>query len=321
MPTFLTTSRMSPELRRRVERSVSQPAGTERFAGGRTPASVALGRLVIVLALVGVASVLLYTFVQSRREFAAEQRSLTERAARAERSLSPADRARLAKVDAWITRVVLMPASDFAVDGVTEAWRGEATRRALLEAPFFYLRGDEVALRGAEGRRAIVNEANIDALSSCLVSPPESDKESVLLRRIGRRAPEQAIPALEAQALLDFSAARFSAEVRAAEHMRQLRELDIRLGRERITQPRQWKASTRFFLLVVDEPKASDRPSDFDGEAPHHLRILFVDLETGEEHLRVRRAVDPGWISEKSRLQFSRALDSCKLARQLHSGW
>lgn len=320
MPTFLTTPRMSPELRRRIERSVSQPAGTERFARGRTPTTVAALRLLIALGVAGVLGVLAFTFAQSRREVSEKQRELTSRALRAERSLSAEARARLEKVDAWITRVVESPDAAFREEKVSLGWRGEASRRALLEAPFFYLRGDVAQLRGAEGRRAILAEASVDAFPGCLVSPPDSDKESVLLRKIGRRAPDQVVPALEAQALLDFSATRFNAEVRAAEHMHQLRDLDLRLGRERISHARGSKAATRFFLLVVDEPKAQDKPSDFDGEAPHHMRIVFLDLETGEEHLSVRRKVDPAWISDKSRLSFSRALDSCKLARELHAG-
>lgn len=320
MPTFLTTKRMSPELRRRIERSVSNPSGGERFSSGRTPTTVAVARLVIVLGILGVALALGWTFLQSRREFSSEQRALGALATQMERSISAARRARLAKIEPFIARSSARQPSDFSSEVASPEWRDPEARRRLLAEPVFYLRGDSEVLAQAEARRAAIAEGQIDAFPSCLAAPPTSEKESAHLRRIGVLAPMPVTPVSEAQALLAFSAQDLRAEATRAEHMRQLRELRSRLEGAQIAQ-RARAASARTLLLVIDEPVPRGVPRDFDGEAPHDVRVVLVDLDTGEEHLRVRRHVNPVWISEKSRLSASRALDSCKLARELHQGW
>jgi hypothetical protein len=70
---------------------------------------------------------------------------------------------------------------------------------------------------------------------------------------------------------------------------------------------------------VLDEPKAPSLASDFDGEAEHHLIAGMLDLKTGDHVFRLRRLVSPEWISEKSRLSYSRELDSCRLAHEIRA--
>ena len=65
-------------------------------------------------------------------------------------------------------------------------------------------------------------------------------------------------------------------------------------------------------ILAADEP--GDGIVELDGERPHFVRVGVVNLVTGEIVLKVRRRVDPGWISNAHRSSYAAGIDGCGLA-------
>jgi hypothetical protein len=110
----------------------------------------------------------------------------------------------------------------------------------------------------------------------------------------------------------------FEGAVRKATLMRDLSSLEVALDTAPLKAGKSF-AHVRYFVYVLDEPKPLGALSDFDGEAEHFMRVEVVDLESNEALYRTRRRVDPDWISEKSRLAYSRQLDSCRLAFELRA--
>jgi hypothetical protein len=77
-------------------------------------------------------------------------------------------------------------------------------------------------------------------------------------------------------------------------------------------------AQAKLLLLAIDEPGDRSAPAELDGERPHNVRVEIIDLIANEPLLRMRRRVDPGWLSDKTRVEFARDVDSCTLAYDIH---
>jgi predicted RNA binding protein with dsRBD fold (UPF0201 family) len=71
-------------------------------------------------------------------------------------------------------------------------------------------------------------------------------------------------------------------------------------------------------LLALDEPGDQGGPTELDGERPHSVRVGLVDLSTKKVLLRMRRHVDPRWLSASARAELASGIDSCELALQVH---
>ncbi len=78
-------------------------------------------------------------------------------------------------------------------------------------------------------------------------------------------------------------------------------------------------ARATHLLLVADEPGDKAGPSELDGERPHDVRVGIVDLVGRKVLLRVRRRVDPSWVSPSTRAELANGIDSCALALDVHT--
>jgi hypothetical protein len=78
-------------------------------------------------------------------------------------------------------------------------------------------------------------------------------------------------------------------------------------------------ATARMLLVAMDEPKQGNGPTEIDGACVHYVRVALVDLETDALLLRARQLVDPGWLSDQSRLQFSSGIISCELGLEVRA--
>ena len=72
-------------------------------------------------------------------------------------------------------------------------------------------------------------------------------------------------------------------------------------------------------LFAIDEPGEAGVAAELDGERPHQVRIGVVDLAADKVLLRLRRKVDPSWISSNARAEFASGIDSCGLALDVHA--
>jgi hypothetical protein len=77
-------------------------------------------------------------------------------------------------------------------------------------------------------------------------------------------------------------------------------------------------AKARLLVFVVDEPSPPGGPVELDGEKAHDVRVGVIDLTRDSPLLRLRKRVDPSWISAARRVDSANALDSCALALDVH---
>ena len=88
----------------------------------------------------------------------------------------------------------------------------------------------------------------------------------------------------------------------------------------RVHLPRAQKASqARIMIYLLDEVADPGTTTEFDGANPHMVRVGIFDLTTKEHLLRLRRHVDPSWVSDKRRVYFARGFNSCRLAMQVRA--
>lgn len=318
MPSFLVTEKMNPALAQRVQASLAGDART-RDRSGRTRRVRVWARLLTAAGIATLAAFLLSTYRQSRREveIARQQLVLQWAEERPERSVDEVE---------WLRRVedlVLDEArgdpSDFAVAGLANRLD------ELMKGGVVYLRS---SLRDATARtalRAAASESVPDAFALCLTRPPSTRDETGLLRHLGTAATNSTAPTNGSQrvhsiaavyARAEFLNSNFIEQVKTTHHMSQLDDLAARWDAAPLRAGRD-AARARVFVYVIDEPVPSGAEEDFDGEGPHHMRFGLVDLDDFQLLWRARREVSPDWISDKSRLSFSRPLDSCRLALDL----
>jgi hypothetical protein len=308
MPSFLTTSSMPPALRARIEAAlVADLRQRTLFPKRRTFRKVV--RVALALASVGLVWLLVTTYRQSRLEVE-RQRAVTLAAFQRIDFVSAAQKSRIAALgDALVNLAV--PAGPEADLGNSKTLASLSARRLL------YVRGDARSLPRLAGARASARDSSLDAFAICLVAPPANLRESTLLRAIARKPPGGRVHALsEALMALDFLGSSFPEEVRNAQHMQELRHLDARLRRPALQEALS-ALDAEVLFVVLDEEKAPGSVADFDGEASHDLRMHAIEIASGKTLWRKRAHVDPSWISDKSRLAYSRALDSCRLACEL----
>jgi len=316
MPSFLLNERMNPELKRRVRLSLKSDL-RERAGGQSARQGHWAVRAMMVLGVIGLASFLTVTYRQSRAELARERAQLLSAYQRQAAVFDAAFRARTEKVERLLAHAHEPYVGDWIDPGIRQA----GALDALLAQPLSYVRGPIRGFLSDAERRQTSKEAGPEALIRCLVDPPASIKESELLRHLGRiYQPKRFVGRFydfeNARGAFAFLDSGFEDEVRHADRMKQLLAQSRELREQKLGQAAEAR-QVRLFVSVFDEPKDRGAAADFDGEAVHYLRLSVLDLDTPRVWLRVRRQVDPQWISEKSRLAYSRELDSCRLAYEL----
>lgn len=319
MPTLLTTPRMSPELRARIQESLHSDARSR--AGGQSRAQGArLLRILIAFGVLFVCVALFVTFKKSRAEFARAHAALLTRYERETSVFDDSYKKRLGAID---TRLRDVP-EKYPGDFIDTSIQGDASKLvALLSEPFVYVRGPLGGFRRASERRSTSKDGGPGAFIRCLLMPPSEIKESALLRHLGKVYEPSAFrgrfvnvdDAFKGAAFVDSD---FRDRLRSSTLKRELTGLEATLDTAPLEGAKSF-AQVKHFVYVLDEPKTQGVPSDFDGEAEHLMRVEVVDLEKDKTLYRARRRVDPDWISQKSRLSYSRQLDSCRLAFELRA--
>lgn len=317
MPTLLVTNKMAPELARRVQASVS---GRKRGAGqkSRSPSVVALLRVVTLTLLVGAVSGVVVLRQRDAEEVEALRAGLLETVAKAAATLTPEDRQTLPRVE----RALMRAAGEYEGDAVEGSIRSKAGLSALLERPLLYVRGSMDAFGTPAAIAETARASQKDAFLVCLIDPPSSRSERGLLERVyvahssrarvDERTPN-ALPLYEAEAGAPFLAPDFAGRVRELDDRKRLKELAASVERAPLIQASR-AVKARTLVFVMDE--AADRrvPAELDGERARHVRVGIVDLANDRVLLRLRRFVDPAWISEKRRAEYASGLNACALS-------
>lgn len=314
MPSFLVSNRMPPALRARVLQSLSGDARSR--AGGKRPlAGSRQLRLLVALGVVVLSVALLLTYRKSRADFETQKTALILEYKRQTRPFDTDFRLRVERVDEFLKAAH----EEYQGDHIADSFRRNLARLdEALRGPLVYVRGPLDGFRALAERRSTWEDAGPDAFIRCLIHPPSGVEEKTLLRHLGKIYEPRAFAerfvnldaAFAAQAFVD---SEFLADLEATSFLREVKTMERKLRGERLSEA--WGfASVATLGYLLDEPKAPGVASDFDGEAVHFVRLGVIDLKSGVTLLRMRRKVSPEWISEKSRLMYSRELDSCRLA-------
>jgi hypothetical protein len=316
--TFLTTAKMAPELAARIEDSVRGRRGSttgKPARGGFAPLLVSGIRIASALAVVAAIATVLHFRHQDRLELESARASLLEAVRARSASLTPDDRGKLALVESWLARF----SGVYEGDLVAEELRGPGALGALLKRPAIYVRGAVGAFRTPGSIADAAAVSSPDALVTCLVDPPASRTEKIMLTKV--RSPGSGIDGPSArvyrlhdgQVTLPLLESPWAESVRLAPDLdsvarlrRQLEKTPVERGKEML--------GAGLLLVAMDEPGSGGGITELDGERPHDIRVGLVDLASARVLLRVRKHVDPSWISESSRSVFAGALDACGLA-------
>ncbi|HEU5075022.1 MAG TPA: hypothetical protein VFU02_12620 [Polyangiaceae bacterium] len=315
MPTFLVNDKMSPELRARVEASVT---GRQRRTGSRLgPRSTMVLRIV---ALSSIATTLVWLVLTKRKadqETETLRASLIERWQGAQRPLSKTELALPQRLPGWLKPEV----QRYPGDLVSERVRSAPLSR-LLEQPTVYLRGPLSELGHRRGLEQSARESAKDAFVLCLLDPPEKRSEKALLTRVKsayaagdrmQRATRHVTRLGDAFIGLPFLDAGWREQVERAKHHQELERLEVSFARAPLDAARA-ALQARHLLFVIDEPGAASAVTELDGEKPHDVRVGLLDLATGQLLFRVRRRVDPSGLSDTTRAEYARGVDDCGLA-------
>ncbi|HWA75322.1 MAG TPA: hypothetical protein VG937_23455 [Polyangiaceae bacterium] len=316
MPTFLVTSKMEPALAARVEASVRGQRVVARAVRHRYLLSVA--RLGLALALVGLVAIIITARKRSAEQLETSRAALHAAFLAQFRTLTESERHLGARMAALIAPHTVL---DYAGDSIAVPLKAEAGLSEALTGGAIYVRGPLSGFSNAANLNRSASESAKDAFLLCLLDPPDSHTEQALRKKaravnVGGKGSaalasvERLFPLLAVTPLLrpEWERALLSADSQT--------ELDRleRLFRKSPNESAVRAAKAKRLLLVLDEPGDGPGPTELDGERAHQVRVALIDLKTERVELRLRRRVDPSWLSAPVRAEFARGIDSCSLA-------
>jgi hypothetical protein len=317
MPTFLTTPKMSPELALRVQASVNGRRATPG-SRRRAPHLIVLVRLAVVVLTATLVSTVLYVRHQARAAREHERTNLTEALTRRRAALNADDARTLGLIESSLVRA----AGKYEGDLTAETLRAPGALTALLAQGAVYVRGEQTAFRSPAAVADAAKSSSKDAFLVCLLEPPATRSEKTLLASVRvvystrgeleARTPHVR-PLRDAVIGLPYLSDAFAERVRDASDLTTLRRLRSAFDKAPLDAAIQ-AAKARLLVFVVDEPSPPGGPVELDGEKAHDVRVGIVDLNRDAPLLRLRKRVDPAWISPARRVDSANALDSCALA-------
>lgn len=316
MATFLTTPRMNPALRERVERAVSHRARAGhhaakmglrgRFAKAERVRASRVLPLLALLVIVGLGSA---TYVHESRLLGEERASLLARIDARRAALPAGHEGFLARVDPFVDEAAAQQAPPDRIDpsmkepGALDAWLG---RRAV------YVRGPAAELRDARERDDAAAASDKDAFLSCLLFPPPGGSEAELLDAVRGVYFAGAVVDEETSNVRRLAGTRvglsvlspeFEARVRAADDALALKKLRKDLEAAPIEQAAEASAAE---LLIVVADEASGR----------FARVALADLASNRALVRLRLPVPPAGKSVMAALHRGE-MEGCGLALAL----
>ncbi|WP_437893548.1 hypothetical protein [Sorangium sp. So ce124] len=318
MATFLTTERMNPALRARVERAASHRARARHHAAragikGTFASDKRLGRARLLTLLTAAAVVLLAVamYVQDRRAIEAERRALLAVLDERRAEFPAGYEGFLEATDRWLGEA----ASDGdPADVVDPSLRAPGALDALLHRPAVYVRAPRVELRDACRIDDAARGSDKDAFLLCLLKPPPSPSERDLLTKVrgvyfgGTKVDEETANVrrlAEARLGLAVLGPAFEGTVRAASDVAALRRHRNELDRSPIELAKK-AAGAEVLIIVADSPVETTTSAS-------SARVSVVDLAAKKVLLRVGRRVDQQGLSPMGVLHREQ-IEGCGLA-------
>ena len=320
MGTFLVTPKMSPELAARVEASVrGRPI---RVRSKASPGAVILWRTVTLVAIAGLVVWLVLLQRQQHDALDSGRRSLLEQVQRQSGALTERQRTIVVRSEALLARL----AGPYEGDRVADELRSSPGLAEVLARPMIYVRGPIAGFASTVGLATLAEASYRDAFVLCLLDPPADRTEKTL--RVRARAASAGGARVAAVAHVErlhsvlagvpLLLTPWEDRVRQASDAKELAGLREDFLHAHLADAVR-AAKARVLLVAMDEPKVGNGPTELDGACPHYARVTIVDLETDAPLLRARKLIDPGWISEDSRVQWSSGIIGCELALEVRA--
>ena len=323
MPTFLTTPKMAPALAARIEDSVRgrRQGGVAKPARARVAVHlVTLVRFGVPLCIAAMVATLVHFVRQERAELERARSSLLSAVQTESASLTASDLGKVAMVESWAFGL----SGAYDGDVVADSLRAPGVLDATLARPSLYVRGPLVSFQTPAALAEAAAASSKDAFVRCLVDPPAGRGEKLVLASVltthpGAEGLAGRVHRLEdAEAILPLlqrgwaDGVRFAPDVEAVGRLR--RQLDKTPFERGVPA-----LKATLLIMVMDEPTHGG-PTELDGEGAHDVRVGVVDLAAGSVLLRLRKHVDPSWVSPAKRPMYAGALDGCVLAMDVRDG-
>ena len=319
MGTLLTTPKMAPALAARIESSVR---GRRIVPGGSAPRLVSVVRLGVIMGVTLLACALVITRYREHQALERARAAILQTVHTHAASIGAEESGFVARAESWLVRF----AGPYEGDLISEEMRGTQASRAIMERPAVYVRGPLVSFVTPAGIASSASTSLKDAFLLCLLDRPVSRAEKVLLSKVrtayagGLIVDERTANVRrldDAEVGLPFLRAPWAERVQHAERAVDLARLQRELDKAPIEDAKR-AAKATLLVVAMDEPGDGKGPTELDGERAHDVRIGLVDLASAKVLLRLRKRVDPTWISMNARAQYASGLDGCALAVDVH---
>jgi len=319
MGTYLTNSKMSPELRARIEASVTGRRGPRGAL--MTPRVRALFQLVVVVVVAGAVAAFVHKWRQSTHELDLAKAALLADMDRLQTARPTRDQPLVPAAERCLTEAAGTPGED----QVDPSLREPAALKAALERPLVYLRAPVSAVDVPSWLARLDPDPAMDAFVACLMVPPAGRAEGDLVTQVEAayrggldQAEETARAyrlqiAVAAQPFFEDSWHKLVNDARTVSAVAELRQAMEVAQLQRATEVER----AELLLYLLDEPKTPGSISELDGASAHVIRVGLFDLAASRPLLSLRREVDPQWISKAKRVYLARGLNACRLAYDL----
>jgi hypothetical protein len=167
----------------------------------------------------------------------------------------------------------------------------------------------------------VVYESSKDALLGCLFDPPASRTEKVVLEKArASTLVEDATPHVmrlaDAHFGLPYLSPSFLDEISSARDATEIEKLAARFKKAPLVRAKQ-ALKAEVLIVAMDDTASGTGPTELDGARAHDVVFAIADIRAASVLVRLKRHVDPSWISLEARLRYASKLDSCKLAMDL----
>jgi hypothetical protein len=321
MPSLLVTKKMSPELAARVQASVE---GKRARPGARvTPRVMGLVRLAMLLAMVLVAVWLVIAIRRVQKELESQRGELLDRVRGASAGLGPEDFQAPNRALPHLAGA----SGSYEGDLIAAELTPPGAFARVLARPTVYVRGPLASFSGGARVKESASTSFKDAFVLCLNTPPPQRTEKLLRQKAraaytgrgeGMKPTEHVTRLFDALVGLPYLGPEWIDRVAHAKSAEELGVLKKDFDRVPVEGAKQ-AARAEILLFAMDEPGDKGGPSELDGERPHDVRVGLVDLKKQRVLLRLRRRVDPSWVSPATRAEFASGIDSCALALDVHA--
>jgi len=305
---------MDPALIARIERSVGGGVRTARAKRVTARIRTSLFRLTFAIGVTAIASTALISRGRYQQEVSRARSALRDAVHAQNASITPDERTCIVRIEPWLLELAAAYAGDVVVDEL----HPPKALDAALARPSVYVRGPVSGFTSAAAIANTASSSTRDTFLWCLLDPPASRAEKVVLSKVRAAYSGNANVAAQAHRLHDVEAglaqllSPWEDRINGAHDLRDLERIKAELARVPLTETKR-AAQAELLIAALDEPDEAG-PADLDGERAHQVRVAVIDLRAGKVLLRTRKRVDPNGLAENTRSKFASAADGCALA-------